>query len=244
MLARHRYSFFALTLILPAVVGGCVVTSADTDNDPEQTTGPGVTHSSSAGGGEGGEGGQGGDGGEGGQGGDGGEGGQGGEGGEGGGGACIEAGSSTVTVAACERLNIAPAQGATSQCGEGRDEEPIGYRLCKRAFTLFAPSHAADLVDCLGDIGVQYACDIEPAQECLTEMYENACPNQALTTCNEIADDCDESFNPGQCAADLNPFTNAGVDELIECMNDGFEADENLTCRAAYTDCYQTVMSF
>ncbi|WP_437617222.1 hypothetical protein WMF20_43960 [Sorangium sp. So ce834] len=241
MLARHRHSFFALTLILPAVHGGCVVTSADTDNDPDQTTGAGVTTGSSTGGGDGGEGGEGGDWGEGGQGGDGGEGGQGGEGGEGGGAACIEAGNSAVTADACERLNIAPAQGATSQCGDDRDEEPIGYRLCKRAFLLFARSHAADLADCLGDIGVQYACDLEPAQDCLTEMYENACPNQALTICDGIADQCDESFNEGQCAADLNPFSAAGVDELVECIN---EADENLTCGAAYRDCYETVMSF
>ncbi|AUX47890.1 hypothetical protein SOCE26_094160 [Sorangium cellulosum] len=250
MLARHR--LLALTLIFPAAAyGGCVITS----DGPDDPLDPPTTSSTSSGGdgGWGGDDGDGGDGGWGGDDGDGGDGGWGGDdGGDGGGGsdtgACIAAGNSTVDVEACEDLAIAPASGAHAQCGEDRDEEPIGYRLCKRAFTLFAPSHAADLVDCLSDIGVQYECDIEPVQECLTEMYENACPNQALELCNEITEQCidleDETFNPGQCAVDLNPFSDAGVTELGDCMNEGFGADENLTCRAAYTDCYQIVMSF
>lgn len=239
MLARHRHSFLALTLILPALYGGCVVTTGeDTDNDVDQTTGSGVSTSSSTGGGDGGQGGDGGEGGEGGQGGDGGEGG---EGGEGGSEACIEDSDGNLTVAACDELNIAPAQGATSQCGDNGDEEPIGYRFCKHGFAIFAPGHAADLVDCLSDIGVERACDLDPVQGCMNRTYANACPNQAVEICDLISDSCDAgAFDVATCAADLNPFNATAEEDLVECMN----ADLSLSCQDAYNACYREALSF
>ncbi|MGK4001292.1 hypothetical protein WMF31_01605 [Sorangium sp. So ce1036] len=248
MLARHRHRFLALTLALPAAIhAGCVVRAADTDNDVEQTTGPGVTSTTSTtGGGYGGDGGYDGEGGYGGDGGYDGEGGQGGDGGQGGeggqDGACVPEWDGDLTVEACDELNISPAQGATRQCGDTRDEDPIGYRLCTRGFAIFGPGHAADLVDCLSDIGVQDACDQAPAEACLNRMYANACTGQAAATCDAIVVGCNsQPFDVDQCERQLNPLSDAGVDELVGCIN---ETDLNVSCQQAYDDCYRYVMSF
>ncbi|XXX75704.1 hypothetical protein WMF30_49450 [Sorangium sp. So ce134] len=221
-------------MIFPAVFGGCVVTSADTDNDPDQATGPGVTVSSSAGGGEGGEGGQGGDGGEGGAGGDGGDGGDGGEGGQGGSGVCIEAEDASVSVDDCDELNISPTQGATTQCGETRDQVPFGYLVCKRAVAIYAGSHVEDLLDCLGDIGVERACDDPLVDACVERMYNDACTDQAVDDCDLIADSCGtDPFDKAACERALNPFGEAGFAELAECMNDNID----IACQEAYDKC-------
>ncbi|WP_437646374.1 hypothetical protein [Sorangium sp. So ce362] len=240
MLARHRHSFLALTLILPALYGGCVVTTEDTDNDVDQATGSGVSTSSSTGGGDGGEGGQGGDGGDGGEGGQGGDGGDGGEGGQGGTGACVEAEDAAVTVADCDDLNIAPAQGATSQCGDTRDQVPFGYAVCKRAFAIYAESHVEDLLDCLSDIGVERACDDPPVNACVKRMYDNACTGQSVGDCDVIASSCGtDPFDAATCAAQLNPISEAGFTELVECMNDNLD----VTCQQAYDGCLVEVIS-
>ncbi len=228
MLARHRHSFLALTLILPALYGGCVVATEDTDNDVDQTTSSGVSTSSSTGGGDGGEGGQGGAGGD------------GGEGGQGGSGACIEAEDAAVAVADCEELNIAPAQGATSQCGDTGDQVPFGYAVCKRAFTIYAESHVEDLLDCLSDIGVERACDDPPVNACVERMYDNACTGQSVGDCDLIASSCGtDPFDTAKCAAQLNPISEAGYTELVECMNDNLD----VTCQQAYDECLVEVIS-
>ncbi|WP_437738914.1 hypothetical protein [Sorangium sp. So ce1335] len=238
MLARHRHSFLAFTLIFPALYG-CVVSSTDTDNDVEQATGVGVTSSSSTGGDDG-EGGWGGDDGEGGWGGDGGWGGEGGGGGGQGGGACVDYADGNLTVAACDELNISPTQGATSQCGDNRNEEPIGYGLCQHGFVIFAPGHAADLVDCLSDIPVQEACDEPPVQECMDRVYANACPDQAEEICEAIEGACDDTFETATCNAQLNPFNRSTKEALVDCMN----ADDQVTCKQAYDACYLEALYF
>ncbi|WP_437555604.1 hypothetical protein WME97_42675 [Sorangium sp. So ce367] len=238
MLARHRHSFLALTFILPAIYTGCVVTTEDTDNEVDQTVGPGVTHGSTSSGGDGGDGGQGGTGGDGGTGGTGGTGGQGGTGGSD---ACIEASDGNLTVAACDELNISPAQGATSQCGANRDEDPIGYGLCKHGFAVFSSGHAADLVDCLSDIGVERACDVDPVQACMNRTYANACPHQADEICDTISDFCDAgTFDTAKCAAQMNPLNRDAADDLVACMND----NPNVSCQEAYDACYEEIMAF
>ncbi|WP_437283728.1 hypothetical protein WME90_41280 [Sorangium sp. So ce375] len=238
MLARHRPSFLALSLLLPAVFTGCVVTTADTDNDVEQTSGPGVTHGSTTSGGDGGHDGSTTSGGDGGQ---GGSTTGGGDGGQGGGDACIEASDGNLTVDDCEDLNIAPAQGATSQCGPNRNEEPSGYALCKRGFAIFAPGHAADLVDCLSDIGVQNACDEDPPQQCVSRIYLNACPDQAVAICNVISGSCDAgTFDAASCAKDMNPINTATQEDVVECMNNNLD----VTCQQAYDTCFGEVLYF
>jgi hypothetical protein len=231
MLAHTRHASLALHFLLPvALFAGCVVTTADdTDTDVGQAGGSGpasssttTTTSASSGGGEGGGGG----------------------GGEGGGGGCVDAIGTGQTVAACDELNIAPAQGASQQCGDGRDELPIGYRLCKGGFSIFAAGHAEDLVACLAAIGVQDACDAAPAQSCFDEMFNDACTRANIAeACNVIATSCaaNDTFDAGQCALDLNPFSADGLAQLQTCFNG---QPDTVSCQTAYDDCYGQIVSF
>jgi hypothetical protein len=160
------------------------------------------------------------------------------------GGACVGSDGLGV-VADCEELNIAPAQGATKQCGPNKDELPPGYNLCVRGYTLFTTGTADELQECLAQIGVQNECDIEPVTVCVDQIFADACDTQEIAdNCKGIAAQCPagEAFNVAQCTDQLRPFSNAGLQELINCFND---TDPNqVTCQQAYDGCYDQVFTF
>lgn len=145
----------------------------------------------------------------------------------------------------CEDLNIAPAQGATTQCGPDKNELPPGYNLCVRGYTLFTRGTADDLQECLAQIGVQNECDIEPVRTCVDQIFADACDTPEIAdNCNGIADQCapGEAFNVAGCTDQLRPFSNDGLKEIINCFN---STDPNqVTCQQAYDGCYDQVFTF
>ena len=223
MLARHRSAFLALCFLVPAALAGCTVKDTETET-PINTTADATSSSS------GGQGGNGGDGGTG--------GGTGGTGGTGGGTTeCVDAQGTGQTAGACDEMNIAPAQGAT-QCGA---EGGPGYRTCGRGFVIFNPGQAEYLYSCLSTIGVQNACDVPPVQDCITKMYETACASTEIpAACESMSMQCG-GLDVATCTTDLNPFSAAGLQEIVDCINN---SDPNLTCQEAYDACYPQVMSF
>lgn len=160
------------------------------------------------------------------------------------GGLCV--GSDGVGVVAdCEDLNIAPAQGATKQCGPDKNELPPGYNLCVRGYTLFTTGTADELQECLAQVGVQNQCDIEPVTTCVDQIFADACDTQEIAdNCSSIAEQCPvgEAFDVAQCTDQLRPFSNAGLQELINCFN-GTDPNK-VTCQQAYDGCYDQVFTF
>jgi hypothetical protein len=157
-------------------------------------------------------------------------------------GACV--GSDGVgTVSSCEELNIAPSQGATKQCGVKKDELPPGYNLCLRAYTLFTNGSADELQSCLSLIGVESACDILPVQDCVDQMFSDACDVPEIAdNCKSIAAQCPgEAFDVAKCTDDLRPFNNNGLTEILDCFS---ASDPKLTCQQAYDSCYDQVFTF
>ncbi len=159
-----------------------------------------------------------------------------------GGTACVGE-TGTAMVADCEKINIAPAAGASSSCGPNLNEAPPGYGLCKRGFDLFNPGAATNLVSCLGKIGVQDECKTDPLQACVDGMFADECVIASIaTSCGGIKMTCgNDPFDAAKCATDLNPFSDAGLTELSTCIN---SADPTLTCQAAYDKCYTEVLTF
>ena len=143
----------------------------------------------------------------------------------------------------CELLNIAPASGASSSCGPNLDEPPPGYGLCKRGFDLFNPGAVTNLVGCLAKIGVQDECKTDPLQACVDSMFTQECLIASIaTSCDQIKMTCaPDPFDAAKCSGDLNPFSDAGLNELASCMN---TADVTLTCQAAYDGCYTEIFTF
>ena len=234
MLARYCHTSLAVSFFLPAAFFvGCVVTDKDDTSSTSSTT----TVSSSSSGGAGGDGGTGGVGGAGGTGGEGGAGGQSG---------CVgAAGTLRKTVADCELLNISPSQGASRQCAGQPDQDPYGYRLCKGAFGIFSQGQSEDLIACLEQIGVQDACDFNKANDCTNAMYTAACTRpQAANTCAQIAESCaaNDPLDIAKCTEDLNPFSNAGDQALVTCLNDA--SQQTKPCQEAYDYCYADTTSF
>lgn len=159
-----------------------------------------------------------------------------------GGGACVGE-TGTAVIAECDKLNIAPAAGASSSCGPNMDEAPPGYGLCKRGFDLFNPGATTSLVDCLATIGVQDECHTDPLQACVDKMFANECVIASIgTSCDGIKTTCGaDPFDSAKCATDLNPFSDMGLAELSTCIN---MTDPAVPCQKAYDDCYTQVLTF
>lgn len=232
MLARKNYIFLGFQAsVAIGLLSGCVINGTSTGSGGtsggETTSAPSATSATAATSGGGGEGGSGsvsastsGTGGT----------------------ACVgETGTSVI--ADCEKLNIAPASGASSSCGMNLDEPPPGYGLCKRGFDLFNPGATSTLVECLATIGVQDECKTDPLQACIDKMFADECVIPSIaTSCDSIKTTCGaDPFDAAKCATDLNPFSDAGLTELSTCIN---KADPALTCQAAYDGCYTEVFTF
>ena len=159
-----------------------------------------------------------------------------------GGGACVGE-SGTAAIAECDKLNIAPASGASSSCGANMNEAPPGYVLCKRGFDLFNPGATTSLVDCLATIGVQDECKTDPLQACVDKMFADECVLASIgTSCDGIKTTCGaDPFDSAKCATDLNPFSDKGLAELSACINMMAPA---VACQKAYDDCYTQVLTF
>jgi hypothetical protein len=162
-----------------------------------------------------------------------------------GGAACVgETGAGVVDD--CNHLNITPVShggGASAICGTAFNEEPPGYNLCTRGFTIFNPGAATTLVTCLGTIGVQDECKAPPLQTCVEKMFADQCEVPSIkTSCEDFKTKCgNDPFDAAKCATELNPFSNAGTAELADCMN---KADPALTCQQAYDGCYTKQLTF
>lgn len=218
-MSLNRYAFLALHFVIPAaLVVGCVTRKTDTDNQVNTGSSGNTTSSSTGAGGAGG----------------------GGQGGAGGGVSCVDATGTGKTAAVCDQLNIAPAMGASQQCGPNMDEDPPGYTACGRAYTIFIAGAAEYFSDCLSAIEVGMACDATLAQTCLTDTIEATCDAQAIAdVCTSFETQCGSPIEQVQCAHDLRPFSNAGLTELADCIN---TADPMLTCQEAFDLCYATVL--
>ena len=114
-------------------------------------------------------------------------------------------------IADCEKLNIAPASGASSTCGVAVNEAPPGYGLCKRGFEIFNPGATTSLVDCLATIGVQDECHIPPLQVCVDKTFADECVIASIgMSCDGIKTTCGaDPFDAATCARVRGP---AGLD--------------------------------
>ena len=146
----------------------------------------------------------------------------------------------------CDDLNITPVShggAAASKCGPNVNEEPPGYGLCTRGFTIFNQGAATTLVKCLATIGVQDECKTDPLQVCVDQVYADQCEVVSIKeSCEGFKTACGtDPFDAAQCAKDLNPFSDAGTKEIADCMNTAAPA---LTCQQAYDGCYTSVLTF
>ena len=85
---------------------------------------------------------------------------------------CIDEVGIGQTADICDTFAVAP---ATS--GKCDYQDPLGYRTCQRAFELFEPGHAENLASCISDIQAYEACSVIPVDNCMYEMYSDACEN-------------------------------------------------------------------
>ena len=151
---------------------------------------------------------------------------------------CTDEFGSGETAAVCDGLAVAP-----STSGMCDYHAPLGYLACQRGFELFAPGQAEDLTACLATIQSYDACAESPVTKCVAKMYDNACTNSDIAnTCASWGDICvdngDNSFDVNMCAADLNPFSDAGVNELVDCMN-----GKTGNCQDRYDYCIDQVVT-
>jgi hypothetical protein len=235
-----RAPLLALTLGLSVAATACVVTTTDDDGSGGSGASGTTTNSTSSQGGAGGEGGSGGST----------TNGTGGGGGAGGGIACIGHDGTGVAEAVCENDVV-----GGLDCGSGANEAPAPARLvCSRGFDLFTEGARENLIECLLTIPAIPAdvCDEATADAaigaCIGEMYDEACLNEAAYLagddgiCAQAAATCESTdpFPTAACLADLNVFSEAGVNEYIECLN----TNNTVPCAEVHDLCLETVLTY
>ncbi len=151
---------------------------------------------------------------------------------------CNDEFGSGQTAAICDGLAVAP-----STSGMCDYHAPLGYLACQRGFEVFAAGQAEDLAACIGNIQPYDACDESPVTKCVAKMYDNACTNSYVAnTCASwgavCSDNGDNSFDVNMCETDLNPFSDAGLNELTECMN-----SKTGNCQDRYDYCIDQVVT-
>lgn len=157
-------------------------------------------------------------------------------------GGCVGPAGTGVTEDECDNM------GWLTQCPDD-GSEPQGLSSCHRGFQLFLAGPWEDLQHCLTEIPVTIddLCGGEGStaetnvQNCINTMYADACSNQnAIDKCNEIAASCTDPsdvFNTANCQADLNPFSNDGINEYLDCVN----ASGDVTCADLEDHCLGVV---
>lgn len=152
-------------------------------------------------------------------------------------------------VSDCDKLNIAPMNGASSNCGTAMNEPPPGYGTCKHAFDIFTSGPATDLKNCLSRIGVQNRCDEKLVETCVGDMYKSTCRDdpQFAQSCASIASNCaankQGSIDQPRCVEDLTPLKQPSIDKFFDCL-DVELPKAGATCESAYETCYELLLQF
>lgn len=120
----------------------------------------------------------------------------------------------------------------------------VGFAACQRGFEIYEPGHAAELASCLWDIQVEDACEMDPVDSCFSLMYEQACDDDFIAeTCDEFQLACNEfgeDLDLARCNFELKPFSDAGLAELVNCINDEDTAGD---CQQRYDVCLDLVFT-
>jgi hypothetical protein len=152
----------------------------------------------------------------------------------------------TGLVSDCDKLNIAPMNGASKICGPMQNEPPPGYDACKYAFSVFTSGPATDLVNCLAGIGVQNACSDALVQSCVDDMYKNTCHDKQFDdSCASLDTDCagakQGNIDRAQCVQDLTPLNQTSITTFFDCL-EVERAKAGMTCKVAYVTCYDKLL--
>lgn len=149
---------------------------------------------------------------------------------------CIDGEGTGQTAEMCEDLAISPDNFGV--CGDGLTA--LGYAACSRSFEIWEGGFAEALAECLSYIPAENACDEQPVLDCLDEVYIETCEVPYIEqTCASWADTCSETgetLDEALCYGELTPFSDDGLDELTDCMN---EIDD--TCQVRYDTCFVEV---
>jgi hypothetical protein len=109
---------------------------------------------------------------------------------------------------------------------------------------VYEPGHAAGLAACLASVTTQEACDIEPVDACVGNVYDYACDSDFIKdTCTDFVATCeelDDTLDFDRCDFELRPFSEAGLIELVTCMNDETVVGD---CQARYDACLDAVLT-
>jgi hypothetical protein len=125
---------------------------------------------------------------------------------------------------------------------------PIAVGTCHRGFQLYIPGLWEELQSCFDMIPATTddTCGtnaVTNVQNCLNTMYTSACANPgADTACDNIAASCasGDVFETAKCKQDLLPFSTAGLNEYIDCVNN-HAADP---CSGLHATCFDFVQQF
>jgi len=129
-------------------------------------------------------------------------------------------------------------------------EAPLGVAVCHQGFHVYTAGSWDDLEACLESIPATLddTCDANAESNvtnCVDTVYTKACANaDALTTCNNVAQSCADAMDPNfatdMCKADLNPFSEEGLNAYIACANENSATQ----CADLHDFCLNQVLSF
>jgi hypothetical protein len=149
---------------------------------------------------------------------------------------CLDGIGTGQTTQMCEDMAISPA--SFGICEDGLNT--LGYDACIQSFEIWEEGFAEALAECISYIPIEDACEEQPVIDCVENLYTDTCEVTYIEdTCQSWADTCAESgdtLDAAACYADLTPFSDEGLLQLTDCMN---ETDG--TCEDRYDGCFDEV---
>ncbi|WP_050429119.1 hypothetical protein [Chondromyces crocatus] len=127
--------------------------------------------------------------------------------------------------------------------GEPNLEGP-GYRICFWGVDVLNPGANELFYQCLSGIGVQFACDYEPVQSCVEELYLETCESPEIANiCEQMATSCGQSVNDidqQDCNFRMKPLSLNGVQQVADCIDNAPAEDD---CQKAFSDCVDNLLA-
>ncbi len=156
------------------------------------------------------------------------------------GGGCTNPTGTGKQEAICDQMAAFPATCSASQL------TPLAVAVCHKGFSLYTAGSWEELQGCFDMIPATTddTC-VDPAmtnnvKACLSTMYADACANSSAdTACDNINASCNQgvAFDVAHCKSDLLPFSAAGVNLYIDCINN----HPNDSCDTLHATCFDAV---
>jgi hypothetical protein len=157
---------------------------------------------------------------------------------------CTDPAGTGASETKCDEMANFP---SSSMCPD--QSTPLAIDVCHKGYELYTAGSWEELQTCFENIPatIDDTCATNAqanVQACINTMYTDACANSdADQACNDTAQLCandnDPNFTTDLCKQDLKPFSTAGLNAYIDCIN----AHSTTACADLHDTCMNEILA-